>query len=78
MSYIPNLDIDHGKYSTKSADNKQSEHHQILTEVLQELQESSDEGGVNTNLGGRIIVLKSFVLFIAGNTARHNGPYGNF
>ena len=44
LAYIPNLDIGNGKSITKSADEKQREHHQLLTKALQEMQEVCDKG----------------------------------
>ena len=53
LAYISNIDIGHDKSSTKLVNNKQREHHQILTKALQELQEVCDRGGVEITLAGK-------------------------
>ena len=63
LTYIPNLDIGRGKFGNKSTNDKQIEHHQFLTEELQELQEVSDKGEVKTTLGGKPVVLDLCALF---------------
>ena len=72
LSYVPNLDIGQGRSNTKGADEKQREHHKVLTEAFKEFQEVCTSGGFKTVVRGRIVVLKFFISYIVGDTAGHN------
>ena len=63
MAYTPNLDICHGKYSTKLADDNQRDHHHMLVEALQELHEICDKGGVKTTLGDKTVDVKFLPIY---------------
>lgn len=72
LAYVPNLDIGQGKSNTKDADEKQREHHKVLTEALRELQEICEAGGIKTVINGKVVVLKFYIAFIIGDTSGHN------
>ena len=72
LAYIPNLEIGQGRSNTKSANEKQREHHKVLTEAFRELQAVCNAGGFKTILAGKTVVLKFYIAFIIGDTDGHN------
>ena len=72
LAYVPNLDIGQGRSSSKDANVKQREHHQVLSLAFSEFQSICEKGGLKTTIQGRDVVLKFFIMFVIGDTAGHN------
>ena len=72
LGYVPNLDIGQGTSNKKSADEKQREHHMVLSTIFSKLQHISANGGFKTMVRSKEVVLKFFIQFIIGDTAGHN------
>ena len=64
------MGVGHTDYT--SANEKQREHHQCLAKILREFREICHAGGFKATLGGRLVVLKFFIMYIIGNTEGHN------
>jgi hypothetical protein len=76
MAYIPNLS--HGKVGgTKSSTKAQSEHY-CLAYALKSLIELSENGGIRTEVMGRMVHIKPFIHVFIGDTEGHNKWLGHY
>ena len=76
MAYIPNLS--HGKVGgTKSNTKAQSEHY-CLAYALKSLIELSENGGIRTEVMGRMVHIKPFIHLIIGDTEGLNKWLGHY
>ena len=57
---------------SKSANEKQVEHHLCLREIFPDFEDLCKVGGFRTTIRGKKCVLKFFIQYIVGDTAGHN------
>ena len=72
LGYVPNLSVGVGKNDPRSTDDRESEHHAVFAEILRELVEITQAGGLKTVVRGKEVVLKFFVMYAVGDTDGHN------
>ena len=78
LGYIPNLSYGVGKSNNKRPINKLQDEHNCLRLITDQIDELSNNGGFTTYILGKLVTVKTWIHFIAGDTSGHNNLTGQY
>jgi hypothetical protein len=77
LDYIPNLGYGKGKAKNQTAEMKLQDEHNCLSLITNQKSKINEEGDFWTEVMGRRVRVKIWILFIAGDTSGHNNLVGH-